>query len=175
MPVHLRDRELLAQLVAVAVVRVDVDRPFVEERGFQTVQLLANRFLPALDLSDPLGGIGLQFPPGGHHPVLDEAHEASCWLQAREFLDEQLLEFGLGDVHRTTAAATVVVRVVVAASFRPARRQRFAARLATGVAAEREVRIVALLRGGHFVATIEDSLHAEEDPLCDERFEVAAS
>ncbi|PYQ86917.1 MAG: hypothetical protein DMG03_06495 [Acidobacteria bacterium] len=154
MPVHLRDRELLAQLVAVAVVRVDVDRPFEQERLIQTVQLLANRFLPALDLSDPLCRIGLQFAPGVHHAILDEAHEASCWLQARELLDEQLLEFGLTDVHRTTAAATVVVGVVVAASSRPARRQRFAARLATGVAAEREVRIVALLGRGHFVAAV---------------------
>jgi hypothetical protein len=121
-----------------------------------------------------LGRIGLQFPPGVHHAILDEAHETSCRLQARELLDEQLLELGLADVHRTTAAAAVVVRVVVAASFRPASRQRFTAGLTTGVAAEREVRIVALLRGGHFVATIEDSLHAEEDPLRDERFEVAA-
>ncbi|HEV3061672.1 MAG TPA: hypothetical protein VGY48_25700 [Vicinamibacterales bacterium] len=175
MPVKLRECELLAQLVAMAVVRVDVDRPLVEERRVQTVQLLANGFLPALDLSDPLGRIGLQFPPGVHHAILDEAHEASCWLQAREFLDEQLLEFGLADVHRTTAAAAVVVRVVLAASFRPARRQRFAARLASGVAAEREVRIVALLRRRHFVPAVQDSLHAEEDPLCDQRFEVAAS
>src|SRR4051794_7358645 len=156
-PVHLCDRELLAQLVAVAVVPVDVDRPFEQERLIQTVQLLANRFLPALDLSDPLCRIGLQFPPGVHHAILDEAHEASCWLQARELLDEQLLEFVLADVHRPTAATAVVVRVVVAASSRPTRRQRFTARLATGIAAEREVRIVALLRGGHFVATIEDS------------------
>jgi hypothetical protein len=119
--------------------------------------------------------IGLQFPPGAHHAIFDEAHEASCRLQARELLDEQLLGLGLADVHRTTAPATVVVRVVVAASFRPSRRQRFAARLATGIAAEREVRIVSLLRGRDFVATGEDSLHAEENALCDERFEVAAS
>lgn len=105
MAVHLRDRELLAQLVAVTVVRTDVNRPFERERLIQTVQLSPNRFLPALNLRDPLRRIGLQLPPGVHHAVLDEAHEASCWLKAREFLDEQLLEFGLADVHRATAAA----------------------------------------------------------------------
>ena len=60
--VHLRERELLAQLVAVAVVGVDVDRPLEQERLIQTVQLLANRFLPPLDLGDPLCRIGLQSP-----------------------------------------------------------------------------------------------------------------
>ena len=57
--VHLRERELLAQLVAVAVVRVDVDRPLERKRLIQTVQLLANRFLPPLDLGDPLCCVGL--------------------------------------------------------------------------------------------------------------------
>jgi hypothetical protein len=45
----LRERELLAKLVAVAVVRLDVDRPLVEERLVQTVQLLADYFLFGID------------------------------------------------------------------------------------------------------------------------------
>jgi hypothetical protein len=66
------------------------------------------------------------------------------------------------------------VRVIMAASFRPARRERLATRLATHIAAQREVRIVTPSWSGHFVATVEDSLDAEEDPFADERFEVAA-
>src|SRR4051794_14497311 len=158
-----------------AVVRVDVDRPFEQEGLIQTVQLLANGFLPALDLSDSLCRIGLQFPPSVHHAVLDEAHEASCWLKARELLDEQLLEFGLADVHRATAATTVVVRVVVAASLRPARRQRLPAGLAANVPTQREVGIVAFARPRDFETTVEDRLHAEEDLLADKRFEVTSS
>jgi hypothetical protein len=52
--VHLRERELLAQSVAVPVVSVDVDRPFVQKCIVQTVQLLANRFLLPLDGGDSL-------------------------------------------------------------------------------------------------------------------------
>src|SRR5262249_22241675 len=79
----------------------------------------------------------------------------------------------LGDVHGATTAAAVVIGVVVAPPFRPARRQRLAARLATRIPAQREGRIVALPWTGHLVATVEDRLDAEEDPLSDQRFEVA--
>ena len=54
MSVHLRERELLAQLVAVAVVRLDVDRPLVKECFIQTVEPFADGLLVALDLRDPL-------------------------------------------------------------------------------------------------------------------------
>jgi len=46
MSVHLHERDLLAQLVAMAVVPLDVDRPLVEERLVQTVELFVNRLLP---------------------------------------------------------------------------------------------------------------------------------
>ena len=72
MTVDPRERELLAQLVAVPVVRVDVDRSLEQERLIQTVQLLANHLLPALDLGDPLCRIGSQLPPGVRHAVFDE-------------------------------------------------------------------------------------------------------
>ena len=48
MSVHLGECELLAQLVAMAVVGVDIDRSLEQERLIQTVQLLASGFLPAL-------------------------------------------------------------------------------------------------------------------------------
>jgi hypothetical protein len=37
-----RERELLAQLLGVAVVRLDIDRALEEERFIQTVQLVLN-------------------------------------------------------------------------------------------------------------------------------------
>jgi hypothetical protein len=50
--VHLRERELLAELVTMPVVRVDVNRPLEQECLIQTVQLLANRLLFPFDLGD---------------------------------------------------------------------------------------------------------------------------
>ncbi|HKN57533.1 MAG TPA: hypothetical protein VJV97_01690, partial [Gemmatimonadaceae bacterium] len=58
--------------------------------------------------------------------------------RARELVDEQFFQPGLADVDGAATSAAVVVRVVVATSLRPARGQRFAAGLATGVPAERE-------------------------------------
>ena len=48
--VDLQERELLAQLVFVAVVRVDVDRLSKKERFIESVELLLDRLRPALDL-----------------------------------------------------------------------------------------------------------------------------
>jgi hypothetical protein len=89
-------------------------------------------------------------------------------------VDEHLFELGLADVHGAAAPAAVVVRVGVAASFRPARRQRLAASLATNVAAQREVSIISLSRRRHLITAIENRLNAEEDSFAHERFEVAA-
>src|SRR5262245_33781577 len=111
------------------VVSLDVDRPFVEERLVQTVELFLNRLLPALDLDNSLLRIVLQISPCVKDAILDEAHETRGRLQSRELVDEHLFEFGLADVGRAASTAAVVVRVVVAAPFRPARRQRLAARL----------------------------------------------
>ena len=62
MSVHLRERELLAQLVAMAVVGLDVDRALEQERLIQTVQLLANRFsaasTPSISLPVDVSSIG---------------------------------------------------------------------------------------------------------------------
>src|SRR5690349_8908198 len=66
--------------------------------------------------------------------------------------------------HRPPA---VVVRVVVAAPFRPARGQRLPARFAADVAAQR-----ALARRGPLQPAVEDRLDAEENSLVQERFEV---
>jgi hypothetical protein len=43
-----RERELLAQLLGVTVVRLDVDRAFEEECFIQTVQFVLDRFRGAL-------------------------------------------------------------------------------------------------------------------------------
>ncbi|MDP9222829.1 MAG: hypothetical protein M3P18_03055 [Actinomycetota bacterium] len=135
MPVHLRERELLAQLVTVAIVRVDVDHSLVEERLVQTVQLLANRFLLPLDLGDPLRRVRFHPAPRVQHAVFHETHEAGSWLKPAQLVDEKVFELGLADVHGAASPTTVVIRVVVAASLRPARGQRFAARLAPDVPA----------------------------------------
>ncbi|HEX6465060.1 MAG TPA: hypothetical protein VFZ98_11415 [Vicinamibacterales bacterium] len=174
MPLDLRERELLAQLVAVAVVRLDVDRAFVEERLVQTVQLLANHLLLALDLEDALLCVGFQFAPRCEDAILHEAHEAWTRLQSCELLNEQIFQLCLGDVDGAAAVPAVVVRVIAAPALRPARRERLATGLAPHVAAQREVRIVALTRGRQLVAAVEDSLNAEKDCFGDQRLEFAA-
>ncbi|MNC93565.1 hypothetical protein D3C83_102230 [compost metagenome] len=50
MAVHPRERQLLAQLLGVPVIRFDVDRP-IEQKGFvETIQLLLNRLRAALHI-----------------------------------------------------------------------------------------------------------------------------
>ena len=95
--------------------------------------------------------------------------------RARELVDEQFFQPGLADVDGAATSAAVVVRVVVATPFRPARRQRPSARLATDVPAQREVRIVSLSRSSHLVPTVENRLDAEEDPFGYKQIEISAS
>jgi hypothetical protein len=119
-PVHLRECELFAQFVAVAVVRVDVDRLFEQERLIQTVQLLSNRFLLALD-------------PAIRCIASPSFRQA--W-STRSFTSRMKPAIGcsrvssstkssstLADVHGAAATAAVVIRVVVASPFCPARRR----------------------------------------------------
>ena len=87
-PVHLHERELLAQLVAMPVVPLDVDRSLVEERLVQTVELFLNRLLLVLDLDNPLLRVRLQISPRVKHAILHEPHEAGGWLQSGELGDE---------------------------------------------------------------------------------------
>jgi hypothetical protein len=172
--VHLHKRELLAELVALTVVYVDVDGSLVQECFVQSVELLLNGFLLALDLDNPLVGVCFQIPPRVKHAILHEAHEARGWLQSGELIDEQLFEFRLADVHRAAARAAVVVRVVVAPSLRPARRQRLAARFAAHLPPERKIEIVSLTWRRDFEPAVQDCLDTVEDLLTDKRFEVAA-
>ncbi|OLE81216.1 MAG: hypothetical protein AUF76_13500 [Acidobacteria bacterium 13_1_20CM_2_65_9] len=133
MSVHLRERELLAQRVTLPIVGLGVDRSLVEKRFVQPVEFLTNGFLLPLDFRDPLLRVALEIAPRVQHAILHEPHVAGSRLQSCEL---------------------VVVRVVVAAPLRPARCQRFAAGLATHVAAQREIRIVALPRRCDLVATV---------------------
>jgi hypothetical protein len=65
--VHPSERELLAQLLGVAVVGVDVDRALEEERLIQPVQLILN------GLRGSLGGRDL-FAHGCFPPLPDLQH-----------------------------------------------------------------------------------------------------
>jgi hypothetical protein len=47
------ERELLAQFLGVAVVRVDVDRPFEQERLVETVEFVLNRLCGSLRVRGP--------------------------------------------------------------------------------------------------------------------------
>ena len=97
----------LAQLLGVAVVRVDVDRALERERLVEPVQLVLNRLRSSLGGGDLLAHDSLPRLPYLQHGFLEQSHVAWRWLEEREFLGEEPFELGFRDVHGpATRAAT---------------------------------------------------------------------
>ncbi|HVH55568.1 MAG TPA: hypothetical protein VM791_04915 [Vicinamibacterales bacterium] len=114
------ERELLAQLLRVTVVRLDVNRALEEERFVETVQLLLNRLGSALSRREFIAHGHFPRFPDLQHGFLEQPHVAWRWLEQGEFVCEQSFEFGLRHVDRAAARAAVVVRVVLSSALRPA-------------------------------------------------------
>jgi hypothetical protein len=66
-----RERELLAQLLGVTVVRLDVDRAFEEERLVQTVELFLDGLGRALGGCDLVADGGLTRFPDLQHGLFE--------------------------------------------------------------------------------------------------------
>ena len=76
MSVDLRQREFLAKLVAVSLVRADVDRLREEERFIKPVPLLLNRLGLASDIIRLARDLGLTLLPCLQNEFLHDAHVA---------------------------------------------------------------------------------------------------
>ena len=118
--VNPQQRELLAEPLFVAVVRININRPFEEERIVQAVELLLDRGDAALDGFRFLFHTRPELIPGLNDAFLHESHVASCWLQPRQFVYEQSFELPLADVYGTTLGPAVVVRESPIPALRPA-------------------------------------------------------
>jgi hypothetical protein len=172
--VDLRERQFLAQLVALTFVARQVDRLRVEERFVQPIQLLLNRFDAPLDLGGVILHLGRDLLPYKEHAILHEPHIAGGRLQQRELVDEQPFQLRFAHVDRPALPLAVVVRVVPVPALRPAPRQRPAARLAPDEISEREIRMIPLARSGDLNALIGHGLRAVKRLLAHERLEVPA-
>ena len=153
--VDLGERQFLAQFVALTAVAGEVDRLQIEERFVQPVELLLDRLDGPLLLRGPVVRFRAPLLPDVEDAVLHQAHVAGCRLQEREFVGERAFEHSFADVHRTTLALAVVVRVAVVSALRPAPRQRTAADLAAYEATQRKVRVIPLSRTGNHHAAVE--------------------
>jgi hypothetical protein len=78
--IDLQERELLAQLVLVAVVRFDVDGLDKEERFVEPVELLLDRLGPTLGIGGIVSDLGLALLLCVQHVPFHEPHVAGRWL-----------------------------------------------------------------------------------------------
>lgn len=109
-PVHLRERELFAQPVAVAVVRVDVDRSLEQECLIQTVQLFANRvLLPSHH--EPL--YRDRTSADGVPRTADPKPEPISIARCRELLGEDAVDSCDDEVDRIRRCADTVAQAVI--------------------------------------------------------------
>src|SRR5687767_4510227 len=88
-PVDLRQRQLLAEPVALAAVGGKVDRFRVQKRLVQPVELLTDRLDPSLLLRSLLCGLRASLLPDAEDAVFDKTHIARCRLEGRQFIDER--------------------------------------------------------------------------------------
>ncbi len=173
MAVDLRERQFLAQFVALAAVAGEVDRLRVQERFVEPVEFLLDRFDPALLFRRPLVRFRTPLLPHVKDAILHQAHVAGRRLQKRQFVDERAFEHGFADIDSAALPLTVVVGVTTVATLRPAARQRPAAGFAAHEAAQREVRAIPLSRAGDNDAAVEHSLRTVERRLVHDRLEIA--
>jgi hypothetical protein len=171
--VDLRERQFLAQLVALPAVAGEVDRLRVQERFVEPVELLLDRLDSAFLLRRPLVRFRAPLRPNVEDAIFHQTHVAGRRLQQRQLVDECTFQDGFADIDGAALPLTVVVGVTTVAALRPAARQRTAAGFAAHEAAQREVRAVPLSRAGDNDAAVEHRLRTVERRLIDDRLEVA--
>ena len=153
--VNLRQRQLLAELVALAAVGVAVDRFRIQKRLVKPVEFQADGLEPSFLFGGSLSGRGALLLPDVENAVLDDPHVAGRRLQQGQFVRERAFQFGLAHVDRPASARAVVVRVAAVPALRPAAGERASARFAAHEAAQREVRMVSLAWRSYRYAAVE--------------------
>lgn len=73
-------RELLTQLVALPLVRVQIDRLRKDEGLVQPVELMLNRLRLPLSIRRVVSDFGLTLLPRLQNKLLDQAHVSCRWL-----------------------------------------------------------------------------------------------
>src|SRR4029079_17963150 len=91
-PIDLRERQFLAELVALTAVAGEDNRFRVEERFVEPVELLLDRLNAALLFRGPLVRFGTPLLPYVKDAILHQAHIAGRRLQKRQFVDECAFE-----------------------------------------------------------------------------------
>ena len=113
--VNLRERQLLAELIALTLAALDVYALREQDRVVRPIELLLDGLDAPLLLWRPAFRFGPSLLLEVENPVLDQPHVAGRRLKEREFVGERAFEHGLADVHRAALPLAVVVRVVTVA------------------------------------------------------------
>src|SRR3954453_19313587 len=140
--IDLRERQLLAQPVALTAVAGEIGRPRVQKRFVEPVELLLDQFYAALPLRRPLARFRPPLLPHMEDAILHQAHVAWRRLQKRQFVNERAFEHGFADIDGAALPLTVVIGVTTVAPLRPAGRQWTAADVAAHETTQRKVGMV---------------------------------